>query len=302
MKNIDIRDSLFDEIYKLIKKDKKVLLLVVDQGAFGLEKIKKHFPKNIILCPVSEQNIINFAGGLALAGFKPYVYLIASFLLRSLEQIKINLSISRLNIKLIGSGPGFTYASDGPTHYFTEDFGIFKNFENINCYTTHDSNSAKKCIKESYFMKIPTYISLEKSSFPNLNQSYKKDVTEVLKGNNNLIITRGYLSQKFWRLINEKNKIRNKFGLAVVTKILPFRINHLTHLISKYKNVYFFEESRKESSFYEYVIDELKKKNPKKNFKLFCLKKMHHNLAGNRETILKTNNLDDKSLRRLLNE
>ena len=101
MINIDIRDALFDEIYKLIKKDKKIILLVVDQGALGLEKIKKDFPKNILFCPISEQNIINFAGGLALAGYKPYVYLIASFLLRSLEQIKINLSISQLNIKLI---------------------------------------------------------------------------------------------------------------------------------------------------------------------------------------------------------
>ena len=149
MKNIDIRDALFDEIYKLMKKDKKVLLLVVDQGAMGLNKIQKDFPKNILLCPVSEQNIINFASGLALAGFKPYIYLIASFMLRSLEQIKINLSISRLNIKLIGSGPGYTYASDGPTHYFTEDFGIFKNLQNINFYSTHDSNSAIKSIKEN---------------------------------------------------------------------------------------------------------------------------------------------------------
>ena len=41
MINIDIRDALFDEIYKLIRKDKKVILLVVDQGALGLEKIKK---------------------------------------------------------------------------------------------------------------------------------------------------------------------------------------------------------------------------------------------------------------------
>ena len=89
MINIDIRDALFDEIYKLIRKDKKVILLVVDQGALGLEKIKKDFPKNILFCPISEQNILNFASGLALAGFKPYVYLIASFLLRSFKKLLI---------------------------------------------------------------------------------------------------------------------------------------------------------------------------------------------------------------------
>ena len=51
MKNIDIRDSLFDEIYKLIKKDRKVILLVIDQGALGLEKIKKKISKKYFTLP-----------------------------------------------------------------------------------------------------------------------------------------------------------------------------------------------------------------------------------------------------------
>ena len=298
MKNIDIRDSLFDEIYKLIKKDRKVILLVIDQGALGLEKIKKKFPKNILLCPISEQNIINFAGGLALAGFKPYIYLIASFLMRSLEQIKINLSISKLNIKLIGSGPGNTYASDGPTHYFTEDYGIFKNLENVQFYSTHDSNSAIKSIVNSYKTKVPCYISLEKNAFPNLDAFYKKDITEVLKGHEKLIITRGYLSQKLRSII----KLKKKIGLAVITRVLPFNVKDLLKIIKKYKKIYFFEECRKESSFYEGIIAELIKNNPKKKFKLFCLKTMHHRLAGNRDTILKKNKLDEKSIIKLLND
>jgi transketolase C-terminal domain/subunit len=301
MKNIDIRDSLFDEIYKLIKKDRKVILLVIDQGALGLEKIKKKFPKNILLCPISEQNIINFAAGLALAGFKPYIYLIASFLMRSLEQIKINLSISKLNIKLIGSGPGNTYASDGPTHYFTEDYGIFKNLENIQFYSTHDSNSAIKAIVNSYKTKAPCYISLEKNAFANLHSFYEKDVTEVLKGLEKLIVTRGYLSQKLWHTIKFK-VIKKKIGLAVITKALPFNLKDLFKIIKKYKKIYFFEECRKESSVYESIVGELIKNNPKKKFKLFYLKTMHHKLAGNRDTIFKANKLDEKSIIKLLNE
>ena len=37
-------------------------------------------------------------------------------------------------VSIVASGPGFTYASDGPTHYFNEDYGVFKNFPNLNFF------------------------------------------------------------------------------------------------------------------------------------------------------------------------
>ena len=35
---IDIRDAFFEELYQKIKKDKKVILLTVDQGAHTIKK------------------------------------------------------------------------------------------------------------------------------------------------------------------------------------------------------------------------------------------------------------------------
>ena len=98
---IDIRDAFFEELYKKIKKDKKIILITVDQGAHTLIKLKKNYPKNYINIGISEQNAFNVATGLAKRGFKPYVYLIAPFTLRAIEQIKINLCSMKQKYQLL---------------------------------------------------------------------------------------------------------------------------------------------------------------------------------------------------------
>ena len=43
---MDIRDAFFSSMYNKIKKDKKIILLAVDQGALAISQIKKDFPNN----------------------------------------------------------------------------------------------------------------------------------------------------------------------------------------------------------------------------------------------------------------
>jgi signal transduction histidine kinase len=52
----DIRDVFFINFYKELKKNKKLILLSVDQGAMMLKKIQKDFPSNFINIGISEQN------------------------------------------------------------------------------------------------------------------------------------------------------------------------------------------------------------------------------------------------------
>ena len=92
----DIRDGAFEELYRLIKKDRKIILISVDQGALIMEKIEKDFPNNFIKSSIAEQNSLNFAAGLAKGGFKPYVYLISPFISRAYEQVKINICSMKL--------------------------------------------------------------------------------------------------------------------------------------------------------------------------------------------------------------
>ena len=73
MNTKDMRDAFFDGIYDVVAKDKNVIVLTADHGAFRLEEIAKDFPKQYLNVGISEQNMISFAGGLATSGKIVYV-------------------------------------------------------------------------------------------------------------------------------------------------------------------------------------------------------------------------------------
>tara|TARA_Y100000294_G_C8533869_1_gene328157 strand:+ start:70 stop:987 length:918 start_codon:yes stop_codon:yes gene_type:complete len=290
----DIRDGAFSKLYDLIKKDRNIILISVDQGAQLMNKIEKDFPKNFLKFSISEQNAINFAAGLSKEGFKPYVYLISPFIARAYEQIKINISSMKLKINIIGSGSGYAYASDGVTHYFLEDYGIFNNLPNINLYSTHDYLSANLALENSYKAEYGGIIKLEKGQFYNLKKNYNQNIDEIKKGNKILLVSYGYLAQKISKEIMN-NKIFNKddLGFATINKLIPLDINRLKKISKKYKKILFVEETNINSSVFQSLNDKylisLKAKNYLQG--LFA-KKEFVTFAGSRDDLLKSNHLD----------
>ena len=80
--------------------------------------------KNIIDIPVP-QNMISVAAGLASEGLSAWVYSIAPFCVaRPFEQIRNDVALHGLPVKLVGNGGGFGYGVMGPTHHAIEDYGL----------------------------------------------------------------------------------------------------------------------------------------------------------------------------------
>ena len=300
---MDVRDAFFLELYSAIKKDKKIILLAVDQGALAINAIKKDFPRNYLNIGIFEQTAVNFAVGLAHQGYKPYIYLISPFTLRCLEQIKIGLCSMKSKISIIASGPGFTYASDGPTHYFNEDYGILKNFPNLNFFATSDHISAKKAFKESYKSKNPSFIRLEKGSHSRLGGSYKESVNHVIKGKKILIISNGYLSIVINKIINENLKFKN-VGLIDLTQIIPLNIVKITEISKKYNTIILIDESPLISSINKDIYFTMMQDKKINNKKIILLNTnfKYWKIAGNRNFLHKKNKIDDKYIKKVLSK
>jgi transketolase len=302
MTDIDVRDAFFGELYKGIKKDKKIILLVVDQGALAINKIKRDFPNNYFNIGIFEQTAINFAAGLAHQGFKPYVYLISPFVLRALEQIKINLCSMNSNVTIVASGPGFTYASDGPTHYFNEDYGILKNFSNLNFFCTSDYLSAIRSFNESYKSKNPSYIRLEKGSNPKIEGNQKNSVNHAIKGKNTLVISNGYLSVLVKKIIDENVALKNNVGLVDITQFIPLNIKKIENIVKNYNTILMLDESPLLSSINKdihYMLKMNKKFNNKKIILMNTLFKFWK-ISGKRSYLYKKNKIDESSIKKKL--
>ena len=88
---------------ELAQKDPRVFLIILDVGGNVFDEYRKLFPNRFFNFGVTEQATVSFASGLALEGFKPYIYTIAPFLLeRPFEQLKLDVSQQNANVKLFG--------------------------------------------------------------------------------------------------------------------------------------------------------------------------------------------------------
>ena len=68
--------------------------------------------------------MVSVAAGLARSGLRPWVYSIAPFIYaRPFEQIRNDVCLHDLPVRLVGNGGGYGYGVMGGTHHALEDYG-----------------------------------------------------------------------------------------------------------------------------------------------------------------------------------
>src|SRR6185369_242613 len=111
------------------------VFLTGDLGFKALEPLQQAAGPRFLNAGVAEQNMVSVAAGLAEEGFKPWAYSIAPFLYaRPLEQIRNDLCLHRLPVKLVGNGGGYAYGVMGATHHALEDIGALRVLPNMGLY------------------------------------------------------------------------------------------------------------------------------------------------------------------------
>lgn len=168
-----MRNAYLSALYKLAKTDERVLALVADNGAIIYDKFRRDFPCRFLNFGISEANMVSVAAGLASCGKIPFAYTIASFLtMRAFEQVRIDVCLQKMNVKLVGIGAGFVYSNLGPTHHATEDIAIMRSLPNMTILSPADPLESEKATIAAAMIKGPTYIRLSTGGTPEI---YKKD-------------------------------------------------------------------------------------------------------------------------------
>lgn len=197
--HIDIRDAFFDAIFELAQKDKDLIFLCADMGAFSLNRFKKELGTQFINMGVAEANMISVAAGLALSGKNVFVYSIIPFVtMRVFEQIKIDFCCMNLPVTIVGMGAGLTYSSDGPTHHAIHDVALMRSLPEMTIYHPADASSAAAIAQCCYDSASPCYVRLEKGTLPNIYDPNKIDCGQgvglLRQGADATIITYGIMT------------------------------------------------------------------------------------------------------------
>jgi len=155
-----VRREFGKVLVELAEKDDKVLLLVGDIGYAIFDEFQKKFPERFFNLGACEQSIIGVASGLAINGFKPYVYTITPFLIeRPFEQVKLDIDQQNVNVKLVGYAD---YPDQGLTHSEIDGPELMKLFKNIQSYFPANSKETREAVFASFESKKPAFISLKK--------------------------------------------------------------------------------------------------------------------------------------------
>lgn len=164
--SIDIRHNSMRgwfayELYKQMKKNEKIWLLVGDLGYKAFDYIRRDFPSRFINCGAAEQSMIDIAVGLALNGKIPFVYSITTFLLyRPFEAIRNYVNHEKIPVKLIGAGRDKDYLHDGFSHWAEEDKKVMQIFNNIEAQWPQTKEEIPTLVDEMIKDNNPWYINL----------------------------------------------------------------------------------------------------------------------------------------------
>jgi transketolase len=162
-----MRKAAMSSIFRIAKRDARVVFIGSDLGAGTLEDMRREMPERWFMEGVSEQSIIGMAAGLAMEGYLPYVNTIATFLTRRCyEQIAIDLALHKLPVRLIATGGGGVYAPLGPTHMAVEDLGIMRSLPNMTVVAPADAPEMERVLDASLDVAGPMYIRVAKGGEP----------------------------------------------------------------------------------------------------------------------------------------
>ena len=229
------RDVFIQELHESAKRDSNIVLLAADFGSPMLDAYRAELPAQFVHVGISEQNMVNVAVGMALAGKRPYLYAMSPFFLRAYEQLKLA-AFHHVPITVVSVGPGLSYAGAGPTHYATEDIACYRTLVGAEVYTASTNNLSRALAQASLASNGMMVARLERGELPEL---YPEDYSpldgySILKALNDQppCVACGYLVH--WLKARGKNVI----DLYRVKPISP----HLIQKLGQYAFVQTYEE------------------------------------------------------------
>ncbi|MAT07822.1 MAG: transketolase family protein [Dehalococcoidia bacterium] len=155
-------------------------------------KFQAEFPDRFFDFGPAEQNMVSVAAGLAASGKIPVVSTFAVFgTARPFDQLRVGVSQSKLNVKLILTHSGLLTAEDGVSAQSIEDIAIMSALPSFTVIVPADGPETEHAIKASIEMNGPVYIRLSRPATPIVHTKdydFKIGTAEVMREGDDVTI------------------------------------------------------------------------------------------------------------------
>jgi transketolase len=156
-----MRNEFAEAMITLFGERADLVFLTADLGYMALEGVAHTFGERFLNVGIAEQNAISVAAGLAQQEQLPWVYSMAAFtVLRPYAQIRDNVCLHRLPVKLVGNGGGYGYGIMGATHHALEDVGALRALPNMKVYVPVVGEDVLPVVRAMAIDPSPNYLRL----------------------------------------------------------------------------------------------------------------------------------------------
>lgn len=150
-----------------LSKERPFVFLTGDLGFMALEPLQHAMGARFINAGVAEQNMVSVAAGLAGGGEQVWVYSIAPFVYaRPFEQIRNDVCLHDLDVKLVGNGGGYGYGPMGASHHALEDYGTLLTLQHMRVFAPAFAEDVKVVIPLMAGIGHPSYLRLGRDEKP----------------------------------------------------------------------------------------------------------------------------------------
>lgn len=300
--NTSMRDAFLDELYDIAREDRQVILLSNDFGAPSLDKFREDCASQFIHIGIAEQNMVNVATGLAMAGKIVYMYSIAPFLpLRCFEQIRVHLSFKRFHVTGVMVGTGYSYDLSGPTHQALEDITIMNTLPGMTILTASDSVMGAAFARMTYENPGPKYVRFDREKLPSL-YSEQEDFSDGLgvlrEGRDLTIIATGIMVHQALKVADELARHSIDAGIIDLYRIKPLNEELLIGAARKTGRILTIEESFISSGIGSIISGLLADRGEGIKLKRLGIPNQYFSQGGSREELQRLCGLDVDSITR----
>lgn len=147
----------------------EVLCLSADlTSSCEVDGFRDRHPDQFLSLGMAEQNMLSFAGGLAMQGFRPFIHTFSVFLYRRpYDQLINSIAYSNRKVRMMGFLPGIT-TPGGITHQAIEDISVMRAIPNMTILETGDATEVETVLEVADSIDGPVYVRILRGEVPRL--------------------------------------------------------------------------------------------------------------------------------------
>ncbi len=161
------REAFGETLVELAREGVDVVAVEADLSkSTTTAKFGDAYPERFFNVGIAEQNMIDVAAGLAVAGRVAFTGSFAVFATgRAYDQVRNTVCYSGLDVKLAPTHSGITVGPDGGSHQMIEDLALMRVLPGMRVLVPADFAAAKSALRAAAATPGPFYVRLGRSSF-----------------------------------------------------------------------------------------------------------------------------------------